>query len=100
MLLLFTRAISTFAQSENSQLIDLVESNGNFVDIQINPESTMVVYVTDDEVNNLYEIYSVPIEGGIVTKLNPALGDADVTNFEITPDGTTVVFGVGSRRTF
>ena len=50
-----------------------------------------VIYLSDHETSNVYELYSVPIEGGVALKLNPEVG-LGVRSPWITPDGSTVVF--------
>ncbi len=62
----------------------------------ISADSTTVVYVADHDINDAFELYSVPIGGGAVVKLNPAFTsadqDQDVFNFLISADSTTVVY--------
>mgnify|MGYP000259414930 CR=1 FL=1 len=57
-------------------------------DFAISPTSTHVVFKSDTRVDDVYELYSVPISGGTPTKLNPNIGGGkDVSSFVITPDG-------------
>ncbi len=59
----------------------------------ITPDGNNVIYIADQEVDEKFEVYSVPILGGTPIKLNPPLfTEGDVINVQITPDGTTVVF--------
>lgn len=59
----------------------------------ISPDSSTVVYQSDETTDNVDEIYAVPIEGGSPLRLNGALGpDGDVRSFTISPDGSTVVY--------
>jgi len=61
--------------------------------VQISPDSSTVVYNADQDTNNVFELYSVPIGGGTVTKLNPPLvGAEDAGVFRISPTGNTVVY--------
>ncbi|MEM7359996.1 MAG: LpqB family beta-propeller domain-containing protein [Pseudomonadota bacterium] len=62
--------------------------------IQISPDSSRAVYLADQEQNDINELFSVPITGGIVTKLNPALvaGGRVYSNFQISADGSRVVY--------
>ncbi len=56
-------------------------------------DSSRVVYIADRSTDTVPELYSVPIGGGTITRLNPALpvGRA-VTSFKVSPDGTRVVY--------
>lgn len=59
----------------------------------ISPDNTKVVYIADADSDNDYELYVVPIAGGISTKLNGniVVGGA-VESFKISADSTKVVF--------
>jgi Tol biopolymer transport system component len=67
---------------------------------QISPDGKRVVYVADQDADEVFEIYSVPIEGGPVVKLNPPLvaggdvrgADEAVVPFRISPDSSRVVY--------
>ncbi|MEM9327726.1 MAG: T9SS type A sorting domain-containing protein [Bacteroidota bacterium] len=55
--------------------------------------TTWVLYRADQDADNVFEIYSVPITGGTPTKLNGALpSGGNVLRALISPDGTTVVY--------
>ena len=59
----------------------------------ISPDSSTVVYLSDETTDNVREIYAVPIGGGSSLRLNGALvANGDVRNFTISPDGSTVVY--------
>src|SRR5262249_3552913 len=65
----------------------------------ISPDSTRVVYLADEERNNRYELYSVPLDGGAPPiKLNATLPtggnveDGFDSPFLISPDSTRVVY--------
>ena len=66
--------------------------------VEICANSDYVVYLADQEIEYQYELYSVPITGGAVTRLNITLPDFfDVANdFQISPDGTRVVYRLKS----
>lgn len=60
---------------------------------QISTNSQTVVYLADQEIDGTPELYSVPISGGSVTKLNGTLAGTDgVRTFKISPNGQTVVY--------
>lgn len=71
----------------------LVEGGKVQYDFAVSPDSVRVVYVADQESDGVYEVYSVPIVGGAVTKLNtPLVANGDMVAFEISPDSTRVVY--------
>jgi Tol biopolymer transport system component len=65
---------------------------------KISPDSSLVVYLADQDDNDVQELYSVPIDGGTPTKLNGPLtaggdvGSRDADPFLISPDSATVVY--------
>src|SRR5262249_55049499 len=61
----------------------------------IAPDGTRVVYSGDQDTNDVDELYSVPIDGSAPpTKLNAPFAPMkdDVQSFQISPDGTRVVY--------
>jgi len=60
----------------------------------ISPDGSRVVYTADQDTDEQVELYSVPIEGGTVTRLNPPLLPGQVVDslHEISADGSTVVY--------
>jgi Tol biopolymer transport system component len=62
--------------------------------IKISADSSRVVYRADQDTNDVFELYSVPIGGGAPIKLNGALASGgDVwEDFRISPDGSRVVY--------
>ncbi|MBN1832725.1 MAG: hypothetical protein JW896_11510, partial [Deltaproteobacteria bacterium] len=79
-----------------TKLNDSLVSGGDVqsLDIFISPDSSRLVYRADQDTDDVYELYSVPIGGGTVTKLNDALvfGDEVSTTFFISPDCSRVVY--------
>jgi Tol biopolymer transport system component len=64
-----------------------------FGDAQLTPDGKYIVFNADLNSDNLNELFSVPINGGEITRLNPDLvDDGDVTDFQITPDSQHVVY--------
>ena len=51
-----------------------------------------MVYVADQDTDEMHELYSVPIDGGTVVKLNDPLVRNGVSSFAVSPDGSTVVY--------
>lgn len=75
-------------------------SDGDVFDFRISPDANRVVYVADQDTNNTYELYSVPIIGPSAdsTKISQSMSngaEVDEWNFEITPDSSRVVFVAG-----
>lgn len=63
--------------------------------VQISPDSSRVIYIADQQVNNVNELYSVPIGGPAIqgVKLNGTLPtDGNVDEFFISPDSQWVVY--------
>ncbi len=61
--------------------------------ILFSPDSSTVVYRAVQDALNTREVYSVPIGGGTVTKLNePLVSGGNIFKHLITPDGTRVIF--------
>lgn len=61
---------------------------------QVSPDSLRVIYLADQEADEVFDLYSVPIDGGTPIKLNApfgAHGDA-WASFDVSPDSTRVVF--------
>lgn len=77
----------------------LVPGGNVFFDIEATPGSSAVVYRATQASANVIELYRVPLTTpGVSTKLNDALPpNADVTSFEITPNGTVVVYTASQR---
>lgn len=81
----------------STKLNDPIVSGGEVVydTIRISPDGTRVVYAADQDTDNTLELYSVPIGGGTVTKLNtPLVAGRDVSQFDImiSPDSSYVVY--------
>ncbi|MEM8535191.1 MAG: Calx-beta domain-containing protein [Chloroflexota bacterium] len=68
--------------------------NGDGVNyFEVSPDSQFVVYITDHDTPNMYELYSVPISGGAPVKLNiPLNASADIDGFRISPDSQWVIY--------
>ena len=76
-------------QKLNSPLV----SDGDVTVSQASPDGSTVVYIADQDTNNVYELYSVPLDSGAVTKISDTLVEnGDVVHFEISPDNSTVVY--------
>ena len=74
-----------------------VPMTGRVTAFALDPTGAIAVYIADQEVAGRYELYRTPVSGlAAPTKLSAGLpleaGDAGVRSFQITPDGTKVVF--------
>ena len=68
-------------------------AGGAVLDAQLTPDGSRVVYLADQEINGVAELYSVSVNGGVATKLNePLVPGGAVKGFSITPNGSRVVF--------
>lgn len=67
---------------------------GSGTDFRISPDSSRVVYLADQDSNDRFELYSVPITGGAFIKLNGDLvtGGNVASDFQISPDGSRVIY--------
>ncbi len=69
---------------------------GDVWDFKISKDSSRVVYRANQDTVSTFELYSVPLGGGVATKLNPVLvsgGDVDVVfGFKISADSSRVVY--------
>ncbi|MCI0636241.1 MAG: hypothetical protein L0206_20355, partial [Actinobacteria bacterium] len=65
-------------------------------DLEIASDSGRVVYRADQDVNDVVELYSAPVDGSVAAvKLNPALvpgGDVQLLATGISPDSTRVAY--------
>jgi hypothetical protein len=63
--------------------------------LQFSPDGSRVLYLADQETNNVNEIYSVASEGGTPVKLNTALpsgGNVSSSGLQFSPDGSRVLY--------
>lgn len=57
------------------------------------PDSSCAVYVADGDVEDVFELYRVPVAGGPSVKLNAELDEGgDVLDLTFTPDGAHVIY--------
>ena len=67
--------------------------------VRISPDSTRVFYIADQNVDEQYELFSVPLTGGTAVKLNGALvAGGDVIPQGFTPDSSRVIYNRSSLR--
>jgi Tol biopolymer transport system component len=68
-------------------------AGGLVADAWVSPDGARVVYRADQVTNEVYELFSVPIEGGAALKLNgPLVANGDVQSATLSPDGAWVVY--------
>ena len=91
-------SVSTTGDSLPVRLNPNLTPGGNVLfSFKISSDSKRVVYVADQDTNDVVELYSVPISGGPLTKLNANLvAGGDVTffspDFQISPDSQRVIY--------
>jgi Tol biopolymer transport system component len=69
--------------------------NVTIASVQISPDSSRVLYLGDQDADNVFEIFSVPITGGTRVQLNGTLatgGDVLINGLDISPDGSRVLY--------
>jgi Tol biopolymer transport system component len=61
--------------------------------VSFTPDSSRVVFMAEWEINNAYELFSVPVAGGTPVRLNGDLPlNGSLSSFVVTPDGSQVVY--------
>ncbi|MEM6285405.1 MAG: hypothetical protein AAF787_24660, partial [Chloroflexota bacterium] len=94
-LLLFTGVPpDTLAQSSNTTKLNApLVFRGSIFRFKISPDSSTVVYSAEQDTNDVRELYSVPIAGGIPIKLSIPFGmEGRVEDFDISPDSRWVIY--------
>ena len=76
-----------------------IKLNGNLVPggevqaYEVSADGARVVYIADQDSDELFELYSVRVDGGMPVRLNPPLPlGGNVSEFAVSPDGTRVVY--------
>jgi len=98
------------AQSDGTTQATRLNTNlasGDVTGFKISPNSEYVIYTAQQNTELVNELYSTPIDGGSSIRLNDenlasnsfgqTLMDADVFNFEISPNSQYVVYRVRSN---
>ena len=70
---------------------------GDAVAFALSPDGATAVYIADQDSLGRFELYSVPVDGSatptnLTISLTFGAGDQGVASFQITPDGSSVVF--------
>jgi Tol biopolymer transport system component len=67
------------------------------IPFRLSLDSQWVVYCADQDTDEVYELYRVPLDGGTsAAKVNgPLAPGVDVLQFEISPDSSSILFRVG-----
>ncbi len=71
-----------------------VPEGDQFGDYKFSPDGATIVYMADQHVDGVRELYAVDVSNpGVATKLNPPLvADGDVCTFHFSPDSTKVAY--------
>jgi len=72
-------------------------TGGNVHALQISPDSTRVIYIADQAANNIFDAWTIPIDGGTPDRLRPSFTPTgssvlDYSVYPISPDGERVLF--------
>ncbi len=89
--------VPTLSQSaeEFVRLHPALLEDHNVEEYAISEDGETVVYIADQDTDDVFELYSVPTDGGVVTKLNSLLvTGSDVKQFKISPDSQNVIYTV------
>jgi Tol biopolymer transport system component len=73
----------------------LVAGGSVWVEFQVSPDSSRVVYIADQQTYGNFELYSVPLNGPAIAgvKLNgPLVAGGGVGEFKVSPDSSRVVY--------
>ncbi len=74
---------------------DLIDGETVSWDFQFSPDGEHVLYLADQETNDVFELYSVPSKSGTPLKPNAELiegGNVDYGSFQFSPDGLRVLY--------
>ncbi len=77
------------------KLSGTMPATGDVTRFKISSDGRYVVYLADQDTDFVFELYSVPLAGPSTArvKLNrPLASDGDVIDFDISPDGSRVVY--------
>jgi Tol biopolymer transport system component len=84
--------------SDSVRLTNQLDFNQRILAYEVSPNNAWVVFISDHEFSDRFELYSVPIEGpaSAIRKLNPSLGvdNGRVLDFQISPDSSRVIYRV------
>jgi Tol biopolymer transport system component len=59
----------------------------------ISPDSSTVVFISDHETQDVFELFSIPVTGGPLTKLGgPLVEGGQIVDFSLASDSTKVVY--------
>ena len=67
---------------------------GDVIDFEITSDGRFVVFTADLDIDDVAELYSIPVSGGTPTKLNNQTSENSVSGFMLSPDGTRAVYGI------
>lgn len=73
-------------------------SENRSVPFEITPDGAQVVYAADQEVNGVFELFRVPVDGGAApVRLHPPFSPEESVQpgLRISPDGSRVLFATG-----
>jgi CSLREA domain-containing protein len=88
-------SVATDGSERNLLNPPLVAGGSIFIQPRVSPDSEWVVYLADQDTDDVQELYSVPIDGtGSAQKLSgPLVANGDVlSDFYITADSTRVIY--------
>jgi len=90
---------NAFAQNNLGPSIKInqpLQADGDVLEALVSPDKQTIVYLADQNVNGVFKLFSVPIEGGAATQLTPGItnGGRVFEGYKISPDSKYVVYRV------
>jgi Tol biopolymer transport system component len=84
--------VSSGGSSAPVQLSGPLVSGGRVSSFALSLDQSRIVYLADAVVDEVFELYSVPLAGGPVVRLDALPSFADVSSYGIDPDSQRVVY--------
>jgi len=83
----------TFVYANSIKLVSMPDF-GDVINFEITSDGHFVVFTADLDIDDVAELYSIPVSGGTPTKLNNITSENGVSGFMLSPDGTRAVYGI------
>ena len=81
----------TLVSADSIKLVSMPDF-GDVIDFELSSDGKFVVFTADMDIDDIPDLYSVPVGGGTVTKLNNLSSENGVSGFMLSPDGAQAVY--------